>query len=381
MVYHYSDKAQTDLISAWHVDDGTGWGTKEAVEFLRQSLEERFKVKFEIIPMGCKDDFAGVESVETVECLKLNQHAYIKHKLKGIEMSSARAKQRSSKATEEERGMLRTTVGQLRWVHKTILDYGYDLSRLSSWMSSDELTVDHLVRANKVVGYVKAGRPVEVQWGQEKEFELQGIVLPRLDGAGELKVVAIGDAGEPKNDAIYRGKWQSAYAIGIAEDDAAQDSGRYGPVYWKMGVTRRVANSSYDGESLVGLEAVDVGLCVSDLCAEFAHGPRLTLYESHAAGMPLEDPDRVVPLELHTDSKDLVDATTSITYTRGMEKRRRGDVFDLQDLQEHGRLKEIVKIKGTTNPLDAGTKKMTFEATTMYQLRSLAGGEYRPDLG
>ena len=89
----------------------------------------------------------------------------------------------------------------------------------------------------------------------------------------------------------------------------------------------------------------------------------------------------MVPIEGHTDSNDLVTASRSLVYAKGMQKRRKGDVADIQQLQELGRLRELVKIKGISNPMDAGTKTMTFESQTMHRLRSLQHGWYTPECG
>ena len=94
-----------------------------------------------------------------------------------------------------------------------------------------------------------------------------------------------------------------------------------------------------------------------------------------------EEPEGIVPIEGHTDSNDLVTASRSLVYAKGMQKRRKGDVADIQQLQDLGRLRELVKIKGISNPMDAGTKVMTFESQTMCRLRSLQSGWHTPDCG
>ena len=89
--------------------------------------------------------------------------------------------------------------------------------------------------------------------------------------------------------------------------------------------------------------------------------------------------EECVVIEIHTDSKDLVDASHSLLYTRSMHKRRRTDVFDLQDLQSLGKLLPLRKIVGDTNPADAGTKRQSFESMPYTRLRLLLTGWYSGD--
>ena len=96
-------------------------------------------------------------------------------------------------------------------------------------------------------------------------------------------------------------------------------------------------------------------------------------------GQSEDDEAHVVPIEGHTDSNDLVMASRSLVYPRGMEKRRKSDIADIQQLQCMNRLRDLVKIRGTTNPANAGTKKLSFEDITMTRLRTLQQGRYTPD--
>ncbi len=89
--------------------------------------------------------------------------------------------------------------------------------------------------------------------------------------------------------------------------------------------------------------------------------------------------DRAIAIEGHTDSNDLVKASKSLVYARGFHKRRKTDVFYIQDLQELGKLRTIRKIVGTNNPTDAGTKRQSFETVHYSRLRSMAAGWYSGD--
>ena len=86
-----------------------------------------------------------------------------------------------------------------------------------------------------------------------------------------------------------------------------------------------------------------------------------------------------VQIEGHTDARDLVDATDSQVYPHGFTKRRKTDIFDIQDLQELGKAKRLMKIWGPTNPADAGTKKQSWETHPFRRLRNITEGWYTPD--
>merc|ERR1712093_182530 len=103
------------------------------------------------------------------------------------------------------------------------------------------------------------------------------------------------------------------------------------------------------------------------------------LWERHLMGQSEDDEAHVVPIEGHTDSNDLVIASRSLVYPRGLEKRRKSDIADIQQLQQMQRMRDLVKIRGTTNPANAGTKKLSFEDYTMQRLRNLQNGSYTPD--
>ena len=75
----------------------------------------------------------------------------------------------------------------------------------------------------------------------------------------------------------------------------------------------------------------------------------------------------------------MVRATDSIIMKKGLSKRRKTDVFDVQDLKLLQLLKKLRKIVGTTNPADAGTKSQSYESAPHARLRKIAEGRYTPD--
>ena len=385
VIYMYDDGRLVGS-ACIHVDDGTGYAEESTVDWFEQVLSSRFDVKFKRVPRGQADEFTGLEIHETDEGVRISQFQYIEKKLAPVPLSQKRSRQQQAPITEEERSDARSCAGALRWVHRTVMEPGYELNRLSSWIGSDNCTVAQIIRLNKVVNYIKRGRRPH---DAPPEAAVQSsLFLPRLDMETTIKVVMVCDAGDPKDDGQYRGKWQGSVCIGICNDYdcgmsnwQGEDVDPFGCVYWKMSLTRRTCNSSYDGESNVFVEGLDVGLSVQELAEEYEFGVRPSLWERHITRHMAEEPEGIVPIEGHTDSNDLVTASRSLVYAKGMQKRRKGDVADIQQLQELGRLRELVKIKGISNPMDAGTKTMTFESQTMSRLRSLQNGWYTPDCG
>ena len=126
-----------------------------------------------------------------------------------------------------------------------------------------------------------------------------------------------------------------------------------------------------------------MGLAVQEQCEEAEHGCKYGLLQRYLLGISEEDSHSTsVPMELHTDANDLVVASRSLILPKGIEKRRRGDVADIQQLQALGFLRPLMKITGKTNPTNAGTKKLSFEDPTMHRMRNLyQHGKYTPDLG
>ena len=132
------------------------------------------------------------------------------------------------------------------------------------------------------------------------------------------------------------------------------------------------------GETNVFMEGLDVAFSIALLVEEFEYGVRPSLHELKLHGLPREDTLATlrVPLEGHSDSNDLVEASRSLVFSRSITKRQKGDVCDIQELLELGALRELVKVLGTENPTNAGTKKLSYEDHTMHRLREITRGRY-----
>jgi hypothetical protein len=381
---HFDDmNGELDAVFATHVDDAIGFATPEVMQWLKQKLEERFELTFQAIEHERTIEFAGLEWTEHATTTEITQAAYIQNKLQPVSIAPERKKQREETITDEERSAMRSTLGAWRWCSKTIVDTLYDLNRLSTWVSMDECTVDQINRMNKCVQYMKQGRAEREADGERRFWgkpKIQGVSMPVLPREAEVQVTFIVDAGEPSDDAQYRGKWHGMVLVGlqVEQEDTKREDNRWVPIHWRSSLTKRVAHGSFDGEALVFIEGLDVALSVALLWEEFQSGVKPSLWQRKILGTETEEVMCKVMCEGHSDSNDLVKASKSLVYAQGYQKRRKTDVCDIQELQTLGLLKPLVHISGKKNPGDAGTKKLSHEAETMVRLREAVQGYYRP---
>jgi len=363
---------------AVHVDDGLGFARDKKEELkLKALFEKKFKVKWE--SCGGKNnhiEFCGYEIEVRENSIKLRQNNFVKGQLTAVEFPKKVNSNRF--LTPDEVSAFRKTIGQLRWVHRVDISIGYELARASSWVSNEECTVGHVLRLNKIVRGLKSQPPV--------------LVIPKLDKNQPLHLIAVADAGEPPDDAVYRGRWHGCFSIGLTNrppiDEVSLENIKtipFVPLLWHSGLTRRVASSSFDGEALTGVEAVDAGVAIQAHMEESLTGQRTTLLDKRMEKCmektPGHEGENDVTLDLHSDSNDLVQCVRSIVPVRGFNKRRKCDVYDLRELLDLKILRRVLKIQGKTNPMDAGTKRLAPTAITMQLCRALQKGLYTPDYG
>ena len=83
-------------------------------------------------------------------------------------------------------------------------------------------------------------------------------------------------------------------------------------------------------------------------------------------------------MDLYTDCNDFV--TNSFSEVKaGLSKKRKDDLFDVEDMRRKGVLRRIKHIRGTTNPMDSQTKRQSYESRTFGELRQVLKGYYQPD--
>ena len=373
---------EIDAILVWHVDDSHAWLSPRLEQsFLSDLLKQRFMrgVKEQVVEHGEWAVFTGVESMENEDGMLLRQSAYAQHKLHEIPDVPERCKQtvRERLVTDDERSALKSLVGGLRWFTRTSLEIARSVSRLSSWMSSPECTLEQLQRANKLVRYIKLYP------------DRCTIFLPRLPAGYHLKATVISDAGEPPYDAIFRGRWFGCYAVGLQVRTTRDDPNSllFSLVTLRAGLTRKVSGSSLDGECNTLAEGGTVGLVIGDVCSEVLSGPTYTHLESIVMNVPDDRNVVRVLMSPHTDSNDIVTGYRNALQQPGIEKRRQTDLFQFKEWGAQGLLEpvsedpggEVIYIAGISNPCDAGTKDQSWESGTFQSFRALLHGQFSLD--
>ncbi len=169
--------------------------------------------------------------------------------------------------------------------------------------------------------------------------------------------------------------------IGIQDAALAPgEAGWFSTVAWRSGKLRRVTHSSFDAEAIAAVEALDAALMVCMMLEEGQNGVRGSRKEILAGYMEkgyLEHDEVVVPVEMHTDSKSLVDRVTSMSTT-SLSKRRKADVADLRECVDRGEL-QILHIAGKQNPADCLTKhRSRTKQTTQRFVQLVREGWYEP---
>jgi hypothetical protein len=363
---------------AIHVDDGLGFCSNAKAETkVRKILEQSFALTWTSLARGEKTIFLGYEISENDDGLRLSQDAFCKAKLKEVDTCK---KSHNTLITEEQRSKMRKLIGCLRWVHRIDMTIGYVLSRSSSWVASPHCRVQHLNDLNKIVRRCLRDLPF--------------MLIPRLDADLPLHEVGVCDAGEPPEDEIFRGRWQSSFVVLVGErydhtvayvpgqDPLLQK--RMCPIIWHFGLTRRVSSSSFDGETLTAVECADACLAVQAHLEESLTGDVETLLDRRRRDLKTVASPRTgmktVTLDIDTDCNDLVTGVVNLVPLKGWSKRRKTDIFDFKELIDLKYLRRIRKIKGPTNPVDACSKRVTWNSVTMKRLVELNRfGRYTSD--
>ena len=161
------------------------------------------------------------------------------------------------------------------------------------------------------------------------------------------------------------------------------ESGTVALLAWRCGKLPRVSHSSFDGETIECVDALDGSVGISLFLDEGLYGQRPTMLERKEAQLEGWDamegrPEYGVQIVAHTDAKCLTSRIHSVTLDQGMRKARKTDISDLKDRIERGLLEDVVHIAGPHNPLDALTKHASRTAKTMPRLKQLVQGHYEP---
>jgi hypothetical protein len=229
----------------------------------------------------------------------------------------------------------------------------------------NRLCVGDILRLNKLVRHLKDER---------HKFRVK---LRRLKGEGRVKVVVITDAGEGEQHPEDWTRAQAGRLVGLMEE--GDDECRFSVAEWKSTKCVRVTHSSFDGETVAAVQAVDAGLAVALLVEEFEHGVlrsrKQRMYDQlqgrsvTRAKVQVEmcTPGKKLDTqcELYGDAQSLIDKVHSRRLDVKLAKRRKQDVSDLKECVELEELKRLKKVDGKRNCVDALTKGRARTKVTM----------------
>ena len=142
-------------------------------------------------------------------------------------------------------------------------------------------------------------------------------------------------------------------------------------VVCRGGSLRRVATSSFDGETIEAVDVTSDALGVTVLLEELENGPSPSIFEkvlqrSLHSGWTSPTPSRYAP-RIKTDGQGTVKAANGSGEIAC--KRRAGDIASLREAVALGDIKELTHIDGNKNPSDPLTKRT--RGPTMVLLRKM----------
>ena len=353
-----------------HVDDFLGRGSPEFVAWFEVAIKSKFEMGlFEIVSLHKTVEFRGTEFTETEEGLVVSQSKYLSSKLKSCAVDSNPKTFLSN---------FRGSLGTARWVvdHSQYVEL-YDISKAAQKVNC--LTEPDAKILNDSISLMKS--------------EPLTVLLPKLSKLYPPKLVGLADAGMADRDVWVNG--QLGFAIGVANDAPASETNTkilkaFAAVEVKSQKLRRVANGSFDAETLAGVRCVTALLIGQLLIKEFYHGvsPTLASRVETLASEGLDSLDEnleedalrgLCQIELHTDSDGLVRHVNSQLANTRLEQRRAEDVASIRECRAFNRLL-VIHINGVTNPTDCLTKgRARSQATRAILRKLLSSGEYLAD--
>ena len=365
-VYYKLWDGQVELIMAMHVDDMKGGGTQRALDWFEKVCKTLGPLKTFAKGKG-ESDFVGLKFIRTKEYTKVTQTDYVAT-LKEVPLSKERAKQKEALADEDEISAMRAGLGRGLWLTKSRADVCETMSRLAGHITT--LQISSILKFNKWVRFVH-------------QTKTRGTVLPVLDKNKPLRIEIVCDFGGKleSEDANRTG----GVCILLREQDKVEDirnPSKCAMVHWRSAKTRRVCASTFDGETLVAMEGIEMGLLVQEFICEMEYGPNVSLWqrlEARMEGLDLQRQALRKPLYLWTDAMDLVLRCHSVKNDSGtVSKRRREDIADLRELLHLKQLAECGHICGHYNMMDALTKELPHDAQTRLELYKAMDGYWAP---
>ena len=262
---YYTDQLEGILIT--HVDDFLFAGTEKFYQSVINSLKQTFPISKE---SSSAFKYIGVELQQTSNGINIAQEKYL-DKLKEIEVSSSRLKEKTSPITEEERSELRAAHGKLSWLAtQTRPDLSYDVCDLTTSLKHG--TVELIQKTNKVIKKAKYNRVF--------------LHYPKLN-LKNVKVRCYADASLGK---LTDGGSQGGFYVELVDGD------KCAPIQWQSKRLRRVVQSTLAAETLAMVEGMESAYLTSKILSEILHNSTTP-----------------IPVEAMTDCYSLYEAAHSST--------------------------------------------------------------------
>ena len=201
-----------------------------------------------------------------------------------------------------------------------------------------------------------------------KETAHRQRIIPTLDMKTWRNVVyADASLGDVEN-----AKTQGGRAVNLEHAH-----GKCSTLICRSGKLHRVAQSSFDAETLIAVDATGDGFGIALLLQEIEEGPPQGLLEkvlrrSFESGHQ-ERAALLFPPHVMSDGKGTVQAcygTKDIAC-----KRRQQDIASLREALQIGDVAGVHHLQGTKNPVDPLTKSLPFNAPTMQILEEMLTGK------
>ena len=214
--------------------------------------------------------------------------------LSPINLTSDQLKDRSRLASEEEKKLFRTSIGQLGWLTSVSRPDGLFMFCDLSTIQSKPQILD-LVRANKTIRDLK---------NQDSRILIKSLNLTNL------KLAIFSDASFGN---LAGGGSQIGYVIFLHDNNNNSI-----PIAWSSKKAKRVARSTLTAETLAAVEAVDAGYVFREILNEILDHP-------------------IQCIDVYTDNKSLFDASKTSNVTS--DKRLLIDLAALREMIDQRQIK------------------------------------------
>ena len=308
-LFRWYNNGMLEGLMCIHVDDFLYCGTKEFEKCVIEKIRKEF-----LVGSSASGSFKylGLNVMPNTEGISVDQIQYASS-LNTLEVTYARAMQKNSELSEEEKTGYRSLIGQLSWISThTRPDIAYDTCELS--IAYKKATVADLVKLNKLVDRVKK--------------EKLRLFFPKLLPIGSCYIECYTDASFAK---LPDGGSQGALLVFLKDED-----GNRCPLYWRSRKLRRIVKSTFAAETMALLEGAETAVYLANILREVTGCEK-------------------IPITCIVDNKSLVDALHSSNKIE--DTRLRVDIAVLDDMISRKEICEVKWVDTTHQLADCLTKR------------------------